>query len=205
MEQGDFRFDRETHRYFYKNIEIPSVTSVLKSAGLVSFIDVPDRHLDFATIRGKAVHLATQYDDLGTLDEGTLHSALIGYLESWRNFKQKCSVEIIDVEKPLFSAKWMFGGTRDRLAIIGGKVTIIDLKTASTSYPANAIQVAGYKILQDENCNGNRDRRVKRRMVVMLKSDGKFLLEEYFDHEADERIFISALMISKFKERMGLR
>lgn len=66
-------------------------------------------------------------------------------------WEQKNKLEVIGAELKLVSSTLYFGGTCDLYGILNGKKTLIDIKTSKEVYPEHFTQVAGYKLLLEEN------------------------------------------------------
>ena len=106
-------FDDETHTYFYKGADLPSVTQILSAEGFIDtrFYD------DWSRDRGKQIHKATHYDDLGELDEDTLDPVIVPYLQAWRKFKTESGFVSNLIETPVINTLFGYAGTPDRMGI----------------------------------------------------------------------------------------
>jgi hypothetical protein len=103
-------FDEEKHLYTLNGIALPSVTGVLKAEG---FIDT--RFYDeYSRNRGTLIHLATEYDDSGDLDEDTLDPVIVPYVEAWRKFKKESGFIVDSSETPLCNKTHRYAGKIDR-------------------------------------------------------------------------------------------
>jgi hypothetical protein len=69
---GHLEFDAATHTYRLDGELVPSVTTVLKSVGLVEYSHIPQDVLQAAAHRGTAVHYALELLDRGELDYESL-------------------------------------------------------------------------------------------------------------------------------------
>lgn len=184
-------FDFATHTYSLANpyIELAGVTDIIRQAGLR-----PENGGNvFARLngmnRGTNVHLATAFDDKGTLDESTLAPEYIPYLEQWRKFKRESGAQILSIELPLYSRKYLFAGTIDRIVSIGNSLYLLDIKTGGTPHISTSIQLAGYKILLSENFP-----KLKFRTIAVRITESNYdKPKEYPDPEKDARVFLSAL------------
>lgn len=194
-----FFFDKNIHQYKIDNKEVFSVTQILTIAGLSDFSDVPEQRLKYARVRGEACHKATELKDKGILDYSTLDERISPYLNAWEEFKTNYNVHIKNIELPLGSIKYQFGGTIDRVAIVNGKLTIIDIKATATISPVVGIQLAGYQLLWNEN---NPKNKAKNKYCVQLKKNG-FKVEEC-KNKRDEQIFLSCLSLVNYKKERGL-
>lgn len=68
--------------------------------------------------------------------------------EDWR---EQVKLRIIDTERPLVSEVHRYGGTYDALALVAGKVTLLDWKSGNRVYSDHVIQVAAYRELLREH------------------------------------------------------
>ena len=102
-------FDEAEHAYHHNGVRLPSVTQILQAEG---FIDM--RFFDaYSRERGRLVHLATHYDDMGELDEDTLDPVIEPYLRAWRKFRQESGFTVESSEVPMVNIKYGFAGTPD--------------------------------------------------------------------------------------------
>lgn len=191
----------EIHEYFIDGVKLPGVTSILKSAGLTDMSGIKSGILIRAQKFGTALHKATELWDKGVLDMSSLSAPLIPYLEAWKKFHKDYQIEWGSVELPVSSVKYRFAGTLDRVGTIGGKNTIIDLKTSSVMYPAGAIQTAGYQIAYEEMTG----EKIRQRWGVQLTPENTipYKIENYTE-SSDKAVFLSALMVHNFKEKHNL-
>lgn len=190
-------FDEENHLYKLDEKVIPSVTQILKEAGLSSFGNVPEHILEPACILGKHVHKATELADLDMLDRESLDPLYLQYLESWESFKQDYLFVPDFIELELFHQTLKFAGRIDRVGMIRIKNqnlrAIVDIKTGMKTKEV-AIQTAGYQLLFNNSVI--RKDQIKIRLAVFLKPSG-YKVETY-TNKADENIFISALNITNY-------
>jgi hypothetical protein len=163
------------------------VTSLLKEYGLVP--NYPEgNYADFGT----HVHQACEYYDKGTLDMDTLDPALKPYLEQYRLFKTSLLMTdetIFMIEQTLFSDKYGFAGTIDRVI----RTSIYDIKTGA---PADwhGVQLAMYKILAKEN-----NIKVYHCYAVYL-TDHDYKVQAY-NKQIYHTVAMSILNIKNYKER----
>jgi CRISPR/Cas system-associated exonuclease Cas4 (RecB family) len=174
------------------------VTEILRSEGFIDFSMVPAEIMERAQIFGTALHKATELWDKNDLDITTLSAPLIPYLEAWRKFIKDFNITIKpdEIERHLTSKKLGFQGTPDRFTVINGKITIVDLKSSTSMYPATEIQTAAYQILVEENTG----LKVSQRWGVQLTEKGTYKIEPYKD-PTDRSVFLSALNIYNWKRR----
>ena len=160
-------FDAASHSYKVGGRPVPGVTSILVANGLIDstwFNDV-------SRWRGTAAHLACQYDDESDLKIESVPVEVRGHLEGWRKFRSDTGFVPIHIEKPVWSPEG-FCGTPDRIGMLGGRPSIIDLKTSASAYPWVGLQLAGYAIgaapLMDTHPGGFQ------RIAVCLSGDGGY-------------------------------
>lgn len=189
-----FRFEKESHKYFFGDQELPSVTRVLIGAGLID----TQWYTEVGRARGSAIHIACQFDDEGDLDEETLDPAVAPYLEAWRAFRKDTGFEPTETEQPSFDAIRGYAGTPDRIGRRGNKKSVVDIKSGG-KHPAYQIQLAAYANLQLEPMSYER-------LQVRLQGDGKYFCDMFPKSEfmADLNIFLSGLNVLNFKRKYNL-
>lgn len=185
-----FTFDAEAHEYRLDGRSLVSVTQVLDLAGL-SGGPWPEG----ASARGTAVHLATEYDDMGDLDESSLDPAIAGYLDAWRRFVRESRFDASLIEHRAYHQTHLYAGTIDRVGHFGdGKPVVLDIKSG-VEHPSHSLQLAAYAFLLDEPMRYER-------MAVYLRPDGSYRLLR-FDRlklASDFTLFVSALNITRWKQ-----
>lgn len=190
---SNLTFIPETHQYLVDGVEYPSVTQIIKSAGLSNFDNVPYELLDRAIQFGNAVHKAIELKCKGTLDENTVDDAIKGHILQWEKF---CSdfCFISEAQEVQFSHKLGFAGTIDHIGKIGRHVVLVDIKTGQPK-SADIVQVCAY----------GTDHYFDRLIVIYVSKD-KYKAIEIKGHERrkGERIFLSALSLYNYKKSEGL-
>lgn len=185
----DVLFDVEAHEYTLNGAKLPSVTAILEAAKMVDYSHVDRGVLELAAQFGKAAHKATELYDQNTLNMKTLALPLVPYLQSWIEFRNTYRPEVLLIEEIVFSERYGYAGTLDRLCRIDGKITLIDIKTSTSIPPATALQTAGY-VLAFRECYGER---VQRRLCVQLRESGTPKVQEFAAHTTERDTFLSAL------------
>lgn len=184
-------FDAAAHEYKIGGVKVPSVTQIIKEAGLMPTYK-PDAN--FAMVRGSHVHKATELYDLGRLDEESLDPALVPYLAAWKAFRKQAVIIFADggIEKIVADQGGRFAGTLDRLGVdAGGALCVIDIKTGQEA-PWHALQMAAYAMTQAG---------LPRRISAYLRPDGTFRAVEYARGclVDDQFTFQSALSVCLWK------
>ena len=105
-------FDEERHLFTYENKPVPSTTRILKEMGLYpdySFVD------PFYLTRGSFVHKATEFYDLGTLDESALDPEIAPYIEQYARVKPHFPFDIVGIEVKKVHPRLLYAGIIDRV------------------------------------------------------------------------------------------
>ena len=201
-------YREEGHQYFWNDNKVPGVNEILKEVGLIDFGMVSDQKLERACELGTNSHTATALEDINDLDFDTLSPGLLPYVQAWCDFKAdyKISFGKEQIEQKLYSKTWGFAGTLDRLPIlIGGKMTLVDLKTCTSMQDYFRLTTAAYTILAEENFL---KMKIRQRWGVQLRPDGLYKIHVYNDPR-DKQYFLSAKNIwiwkknhNKLKEEM---
>lgn len=125
-----------------------SVTASLKLLGLSE-----QWGDEYALERGRAVHLATAYEDLSVLDESTLDAALLPYILGYRLWKQEMGpIEVcegVGMEAKAIEEKVAvegMHGTLDRRVMVRGSHFCVDIKTGQPQ-KSTRWQTALYSLL----------------------------------------------------------
>lgn len=177
---------------------MPSVTEILRP--LLDFSRVPPETLEFARLRGTAVHKATELHDLGTLDEASVDDTVWPYLEAWRQFRSDTGFSPTLIEHRAYHEGYGYCGTVDRRGVMtklsGSPGAVIDIKTPVQLGPVVGLQLAAYQEAMRRNGSCAADLR----FAVQLRSDGQYRLVPYTD-KSDFGVFIALLTIRKWRER----
>jgi hypothetical protein len=187
--------DKETHVYTLGDRRMPSVTEILKGAGLVD----DQWFTDAGRWRGSAVHSACWYDDQNDLDEDGLDDRLKPYLAAYRKFKAETGFVPTAIEEPLHHALLGYAGTPDRIGeLSGGRLCLPDLKSGASS------RVTRYQTAAYAGCLPSPRKYV--RMEVRLKDNGKYTLQifEPKDFEHDFRKFQSMIDVFLLRKELNL-
>lgn len=182
------------HIYFLDGVEIPSVTTILKEAGLrPTYNGFTD-----ATLRGLHVHEACEYLDLNDLDWRSVYPAWAGYVKSWERFTQETGFVSELIEYQTYHPEFRFAGTMDRrgtMPILGERRAELDLKTGIEE-DWHRLQTAGYQLLGREAWAKDR------RGAVYLHEDGSMPKLVWHDDPGELRVFLSGLTICHYKRSL---
>lgn len=67
--------------------------------------------------------------------------------DSFLDWAQEVRLDVVETEMPLVSEEHRFGGTLDALALVSGRLAILDWKSGKSVYADFIIQQAGYHLL----------------------------------------------------------
>lgn len=179
-------FDPITHAYTLDGLPVPSVTQILRGAGLIQY-DADPATLEYARARGTAVHAACHYLAEGDLDERTVAPEISPYVDAYRRFLAESDFVCRHIEARVYSRVHRYAGTLDRAGTIGEHSVLLDLKTGPPESWTGA-QLAGYEIALRE-CEGVT---VDSRFSLHLKADGRYSIQEYHAPQV-HRHFLAAL------------
>jgi hypothetical protein len=188
--KDELTFNEELHKYYVNGVEIPCVTRILQEGNFVDFSNIRESTLEASRKFGQAVHKATEYFDLGTLDIDILDPNLLPYLEGWKKFIKDYGLSFgsQEIEQHLYSKIWHFAGTPDRFH----EGLLIDLKSG-LMYPSAELQTAGYQVLVEENIG-----KIKQRLGVQLVP-GDYKVSEY-KNISDRSVFLGAVSGYQWKK-----
>jgi len=133
----DFHFDPLLHIYTLDGVQIPSLTAILKSEG---YIDTTF-YAEGGAENGSRRHLICHLDDINDLVEDSIDDDDLPYLDSWRQFKRDTGFKLMASETPVFQEVYRYACTPDKIAMVNGKLTIVEIKTGKLE-PWTAIQTA---------------------------------------------------------------
>lgn len=180
-------FDESTHIYSRQGIAIPSVTQLIKEAGLIDARFYTDWSADF----GKYLHLACHYLALGKLDWKSLDANLFDHVRSFDRFLGESGFTVTGSEIRVFNQNLWVAGTFDLIGTFGGDTAIIDIKTNSIPVWAG-VQTAGYAVCSPDIV-------APRRFGLSLTKTGWNLRE--FSDVTDYDVFMACCSISNWKIR----
>ena len=176
-------FDKAGHTYTYNGRVIPSVTTIIKEAGIVN----TSWYTKKGATRGSKVHKLTEwYDKKKKLPP--LGKKGLAYLKAYKAFLSDSGFIPDLIEEQVYNAEWQYAGTLDRTGTLGGTRVLIDIK--SGAIPAWAgIQTAAYAGCLSERVT---------RYVLQLKDNGSYKLKK-FDQASDFAVFKACVTIYKWK------
>lgn len=195
---NDLVFDPNLHRYTLNGLAIPGVTSILQAAGIGPDLScIPASILEQKRDIGTFAHEAAELIDMG--GEPEYYPGADGYVNAYRKFKTEFAFDPIEMELQVYSKNFKYAGTIDRIGLIDGKMSILDIKTTSIlELGYVGPQTAAYEKAYIEMIKG-----IKKsfpRYALQLKQDGTYKLHKCTDKE-DFQAFLSALNIYWWREK----
>ena len=219
------KFDRVRHAYSLNGEALPSVTQVLPEIPAEMLLS--QRFIDKTNI-GTRVHFACEVLDndvigwkplkkkftLSTADLDYVCKKIrnkpdfpykdlvpedLPYINAWVKFRNEMNPEIFRVEERVFSEKYGFAGTVDRVLAIKSLMFIADIKTSTEVSPGAALQTAGYVLAFKER---NPKFAEVGRSIVHLLPTGAYSWKPYpkatFMH--DVNVFLSKVVSFKWDQ-----
>ncbi len=182
--QSEVHFDEATHTYTVDGQVVPSVTQVLKSAGLID-----DRWFnEGARDRGRIVAIAIELHSKNNLQY--VPDGYQGYVDAWEMFRADTGYVPREIEQPRCNEVLGYAGTPDSEGDLWELPTVIDVKTGC-DVPHYPLQTSGYSGFYRM---GSRHARY----CLFLKDNGKYKLRQH-NNPRDWDVFLAALKIAHWK------
>lgn len=174
-------------------IEIPSVTQVMTPLSMYEYSRVDEKTLAHAAGKGTIVHNAIENWLKFGLDDTDpqYHGYMDGFLEWWNLNKP----EMIGSEVRVYHKLYGYAGTVDLIAVIDGKLNLIDYKTTYKLIDRNCrVQLEAYsKALESHGIQ------VEEKRILHLGKDGKWKDPRYEAKDAEAwRVFTSLKCIHDY-------
>lgn len=189
-----FTFDAVAHKYYLGGAELPSVTKILKEAGLA-----PTYHgASIYALRGTRLHEAAEWYDLDDLDLASLGAWPADWrnrFDGYRRFKDEQQAEWDAIEQQGYHPLYLFAGTRDRRGVLRllDERAQLDLKFGQPEL-WHKYQTAGYYLLPSPD-----EWKHDRRGCVYFDGEGKYKLV-WHDDPNDLKVFLAATTITHAKQ-----
>ena len=174
----ELAFEDSTHTYRLDGIEIPSVSAIMGPLSAAKYRGISESTLDRAADRGTAVHNAIEnYIKFEIDDVPPEHR---GYFDAYLDWWNETKPEVVGSEVRVYHKIMRYGGTVDMLVYIGGKLTLVDIKTtAALSDMTCGVQLEAYS-----QCLKSLGITIERKVILHLKKDGKYAVREYPANDA---------------------
>ena len=188
-------YTEEPHGYVVDGEKYPALSDMMSGMGLCDYENVPEYIMQKAADLGHAVHKATHLIDIDEL--GSYDSKIQPYLDAYSEFKKDCKPEFIASELSVANKSIKIATTLDRVAIVNGVVSDLEIKTTSTLMKKSVrIQTAGHQFIY--NVGRKPKDKIKKRYVVWLRGNGKYELIP-LTNKSDISMFISFANCFNFK------
>jgi hypothetical protein len=205
-------FDARDHVYRFDGQKIPSVTQIIKGAGLMGdFSDALGDAMNAAATRGTFVHKAVELDLDGDLDESSLRPDILESVNVFRTARAELGIKPLRSEFKVFHPVYRYAGTVDLLATIAGTVYVIDLKNGALA-EWHRIQTAMYFMGLDgmalhgvtvDGKAGLHSHLIPEARASLYIGGGKYRIIEHKDR-SDFAVAKSAITIYNWKKENGI-
>ncbi len=196
-----YEFDRECHVFRMRGRRVPSVTQVLREAGLVRFY-CSRPTLEEARRRGRDVHMLVADMDVHPGRAYDAGNGIEGYGRAWQAFRMEYGFVHDASEQKVFNDIHGYAGIYDKRGWLwAGRSTqrevLLEIKSGGFA-PWHAEQLAGYSLAVEPTMEKGPER-----WAVYLRPDGKFSVKMFGDVR-DYGHFLAALTITKLREQRNL-
>ena len=129
------------HSYSVEGTSVPSMTQLMEYTGVIKKSDweIPEKY----AIRGTEIHAMTELVDLGLFDPFLCSDSAYPFIMQYERFLEENEVEILESETIVFNDKLFYAGRKDRLCLLNGKRTLLDIKSGAKAR-WHVVQLAGY-------------------------------------------------------------
>lgn len=182
---------------------LPRVTEILEAVGLgPDYSKISRAVLDHAAARGRALHMAIQWDSEGSLDESSLHDQVRPGFEAYRRFVKETNHQPIASEIELVHPLWHYVGHPDRIGWHQGtERVLLDWKyVASLDEDAARLQLAAYRMAWNALYPTEPISRCF--ALRMVRATGGYRMHDLTDPNA-EQDFLAGLVVYRNLERRG--
>lgn len=164
----ELTFDDAIHRYRLNGVMVPSVTQLMEPLSATEYGTVSERVLKQAAERGTSVHNSIK--DFIRYGINTVNEDFAGYMDAFETWWDKAKPEAIGTEVRIYHKIMRYAGTLDLIAMIDGKVTLVDYKTTSRVISKNCrVQLEGYSLAL-----ASHGIEVEQKAILHLTKDGAF-------------------------------
>jgi hypothetical protein len=193
-------FDPEAHIYYCDGKPVPSVTQILTDSKVSDYGAMDKKFRDYAILRGRMVHKATELFDTDTLDEASVDPQIAGYFKAYKKFREDLPWVPVCIEKVVYNPKLKYAGTLDRVfSIPDGREVLLDIKTGESVPTWLDLQLSAYVEALKHDVTG-----VNEAVGLSLHKDGTYSLTSVFTAKRLKEqftIFKSAIVMAKYNGR----
>lgn len=206
----EIEFDESKHQYSFNGEVIPSVTEILSPITASGYSKINPAVLEHAAMKGTLVHEWCEMYDYDSADE-VVPSELAPYCAAYANFIRDYRPEWEMIEEIVGwytkGVGYNYAGRLDRMGVIDGERSIVDIKTIASPSTRNHIsaccQTAAYAYAVDSIGDW-------KRYVLYLKPDATYRLMDCREFEEKnkfigEDLFFKLLDMYDAISRIGRR
>lgn len=205
-ELPELTFEEATHTYRLNGIIVPSVTQLTKLLPNDDYAGIPNSILENAAKRGTEVHESIETFIKYGIDD--CRSEYLPYYNAFKRFwKSQNGAVAIANELPVYyddtdvpQLRELYGtayaGTLDMLAVLDGKLTLLDFKCTTKVYENKyALQLEAYS-----RALAKYGIAVERKIVLQLKKDETYKIYEFpINDERRWAVFRSLRIINNYR------
>lgn len=186
-DMSELTFEEKGHVYRLNGQIIPSVTTLMKPLSEKVYGTVDPAILEKAARRGTAIHNATEnYVQYGIED---IEPGYEAYLVAFIKWYKATKPEVVATERKVYHKILRYAGTSDLLAIIKGRLTLVDYKSsAQVNEKLCSVQLEGY-----DRAYESHGVKIDDRLILHLSRDGEYQ-EVPFGRSSKSWSVLSALM-----------
>lgn len=164
-------FFDEGHEYVEGDRELASVSEVIRFITREVYSTVIQAKMDMAADRGSRVHKVLEA--LDKYGEVEADDDIIDYAKAYLQFRKEHEVSWEVIELPISHSSLDVAGTLDRVGMIDGEFTIVDLKTSyAINKPLVTAQLNFYRMIWESK----NDKPIDKLYVLHLHKDGTYKL-----------------------------
>lgn len=187
-ELPELTFDEGPHLYRLHGLAIPSVTTLMKPLTADVYGGVDEWGMERAAERGTAVHNSIEnWVSYGIKDIAPEYR---GYFDGFLAWVKDFKPEILGTECRLYHKALRYAGTADLPCVVGGKLTMVDLKTTAQLQEMLArVQLEAYVRASESH-----DVQFEAKAILHLQKDGTYRYEQYPHRDLEAWTTFGALL-----------
>lgn len=168
----ELTFDEVPHLYKLNGSPVPSVTTIMEPLSRSEYRGVSKSTLETAADKGTAVHNAIE--NFLKFEIEDIDPDYKGYFDAFVDWHKAHDIVVLGSECRVYHKIMRYAGTIDLIAVIDGKVTLVDFKTTYKLLEKNcSVQLEAYaKALESHGVA------IESKKILHLRKDGTF---EYID------------------------
>ena len=110
------------------------------------------------------------------------------------NFQKEHRATWLESEKIVYSPKHNYAGILDAIAIVDGKMTLMDFKSSNGIWPEHQIQLGGYHLAYEEMTK----KKIRQSMIIRFSKDtGDFEFRIMSNPKQNQKAFLACVVIKR--------